>query len=107
MDPMAPTPLWAQLGIAAALFVILLFVLRWISKLIEKIQADAKDERAEWQETIKEMTENAGRQLENNGSFQKRVEDAHGFQRTEHAKIAESLTEVATSLKSMNGGGRG
>ena len=116
------TSMAGQLGIAAGFFLALILVLWWVGKHFDKERQDAKEdreqqcaasklereqqreEREQWQEKIDNMSEHAVRQLESNGNFQERVNEAHGFQREEHQKIVENLTELTASLKSMNGG---
>jgi len=103
-----------QLGIAAGFFLALVLVLWWVGRHFdkareddkgerEKLREDSKEEREQWQEKFEKMNENATRQLESNGNFQKAVNDAHGFQRKEHEQMVLSLQEVTLTLKAMNG----
>lgn len=103
-----------QLGIAAGFFLALVLVLWWGGKYLdksreadkedrEKLREDSKEEREQWQDKFEKMNENATRQLEANGNFQRTVVNAHEFQRKEHEAMVLSLTEVTLTLKGMNG----
>lgn len=89
---------WEQYGliglVVGVLFFILLRMLTWVMKWIDKQSEQHNAERIAWQRILDALNQSI--QLHNQGSIEARktAEEAHKYQREEHKQMIDTLVRL-------------
>jgi hypothetical protein len=88
-----------QLGFGGVIFVAFMFLLKWVLKTQDKVLDNSKEERATSQLVVQGFLKTLEQMNIQSSESHKQVTEAHNYQRAEHEKLMESLSEVCFTSK--------
>jgi hypothetical protein len=87
-------PLITQLGIAGVIFGALFFLLKWMTKLHDRVMTDSKEERQAWQTLIQSFSSRIQEQSMELRNMCEQNNEAHKYQREEHKEILKNQITI-------------
>jgi hypothetical protein len=87
-------PLIAQLGVAGVVFGALFFLLKWMTRLHDKVMTDSKEERIAWQALILSFSSRFQEQSMELRNMTEQNNEAHKYQREEHKEILNNQRKI-------------
>jgi hypothetical protein len=104
MDPMSIWKEYGLLGLMCGAVITLLFiVVKWTLATTRDIMKQASIERECWQKIVDRMNETWNNHISQARAFHDTVQEAHKYQREEHAVMMKGLTEITVTLGRING----
>ncbi len=94
MIEFTPDALFKNYGFTSLFFIAFMFLLKWVLKTQEKILDTAKEERAYSQMVIQGFLKTIEQMNIQSNEFHRQVTEAHSYQRNEHNKVIEGLSNI-------------